>query len=200
MPHIGLTWEIAWSLIASWHFRFLFKQEFNQSVLRLSCTVMRVLLYVSQRSIDGWYPDSNNKQAARCMEWKTEKDQNGSVLLKAAPSRSTQRPGFMATQIYTTALAGYLMWWRSASPQAKSSFSPDLQWYAPVEVAQMCDALMECQRKGQTMQILFVQPNQKRHKGNYPFAETCLRLLVIFFASRLQALNVTDKDLQHDFS
>lgn len=63
-------------------------------------------------------------------------------------------------------------------------------------------ALMECQRKGQAMQILFVQPNQKSHKGNYPFAESVppSPCLFFFFFLKFQALNVTDKDLQHDFS
>lgn len=94
------------------------------------------------------------------------------------------------------------MWWGSASPQAKCSFYPR---FAIIHSSRGCTdvwrALMECQRKGQTMQILFVQPNLKSHTGNYPFAKTGPASSCHFFPLfQTPALNVTNKDLQRNLS
>lgn len=134
------------------------------------------------------YPETTSKQPdASSGRWRMT---TMSAFLKAALSRSVHRSVFMVTQIETTVPAAYLMWWGSASPQAKCSFYPR---FAIIRSSWGCTdvwrALMECQRKGQTMQILFVQPNLKSHKGNYPFAKTVpASLCHFFFFSRPQLL------------
>lgn len=88
--------------------------------------LMRVLLYVSQRSMDGWYPDSSSKQASS----PSASSGKPRTIKRAVRFSTPPRRGalmFTVTQTQTPAPAGYLMWWGKASPQAKSSFSPDLQ-------------------------------------------------------------------------
>lgn len=146
---------------------------------------MRVLLFVSQRSIDGWYPDSNNKQAS--------KQPNGSSgkprPLKMAPCFSESRPveEHSKARVYGSSNLHYsscrvLNVMRKCQPTGKFQF---LTRFAIIRSSWGCTdvwrALMECQRKGQAMQILFVQPNQKSHKGNYPFAESMPPSPCLFF-------------------
>lgn len=119
--------------------------------------------------MDDIQTEATSKQL-RCIEWKTENAQNGSVLLNAALSSSTRVYG-CSNLYYSSCRVLNVM--RKCQPTGKTQF---LTRFAIIRSSWGCTdvwrALMECQRKGQTMQILFVQPNQKSHKGNYPFAES----------------------------